>query len=114
MNTIQDVVMTLVSDVRFKDVAVNDFIDVINNVINNNDVQLIVGNNDIAYKNDGWCVTDEYHFIINGKHIVIGQPFYVGAIDDINMFNKHLVICGDNNRVVCANHIVGMPIIYRE
>lgn len=114
MNTIQDVVMTLASDVRLSGVTVATVVDAICNVCNNNGVQLIAGTNNIAYKNNGWLVTDEYHFVVDGKHITIGCPFYLSATGDINMFNKHLVVCSDDKRVVCVNHITEIDTIYRD
>lgn len=114
MNTIQDVVMTLANDVRLHGVAVATIVNAIHDVCNNTGVQLIAGHNYITYRNDDWLVTDEYHFVINGKHIIVGCPFYVSATDDINMFNKHLVVCSDSKRFVCVNHIAGMDTIYRD
>lgn len=114
MTKVYNVVMALASNVRSTGVAVATVVDAICNLCNINGVQLIAGTDNIAYKNNGWLVTDEYHFVIDGKHITVGCPFYLSATGDIHMFNKYIVVCSDSNRVVCVNHITNIDTIYRD
>lgn len=114
LHSIQDVVMTLSNDVRFHGVAVTTVVNAITNVMNDNNVHFIVGADDIIFDDIDWLIMDEYHFVINGKHVVVGTPFYVGANNELHVLNKHVTICSDAKRIVCVNHIAGMDTIYRD
>lgn len=100
MNTIQEVIMKLSSDVLLTNAKVSSVIDSIVDTCNTGNSWLIAGADNIAYKNNDWFVVDKYNYAINGKHIIIGHPAYISASGVLNIFNKHLVVCDDNTPII--------------
>ena len=100
MNTIQEVIMKLSSDVLLANAKVSSVIDSIIDTCNTGNSWLIAGSDYIALKNDDWFVVDKYNYAINGKHIIIGHPAYISASGALNIFNKRLIVCDDSTPII--------------
>ena len=100
MNTIQEVIISLSSDILLSNVNVASVIDSIVDTCDTGNTWLIAGSDNIAYKNNDWFVIDKYNYAINGKHVIVGHPAYIGATGVLNIFNKHLVVCDDSTPII--------------
>ena len=113
MNTIQEVIMKLSSDVLLANAKVSNVIDSIVDTCNTGNTWVIAGSNYIALKNNDWFIGDKYHFIINNRHIIIGNPCYISASGVLNIFNKRLVVCDDSTPIIDDSYTWN-AVIYRD
>ena len=97
--------LALASDARLADISVLDVVDALDVAKNLGFSSIIKGNHFLAIANMKILCSISDIYVVNGKHIAVGNPCYIGATGRLNVWRKTIAVAKADRAIV--TEIVG-------